>query len=303
MNNVKFITFEYPKTEDEKYQSVLDEHGVLRTRREQLGLTMQQVANLAGIQFSQYQRLESGERTLASTSMKIGLSVCATLLLNPFEMVEINIDQAEASCLKPHPPIIRDKNKASSRPLGRKPKKKKEMTAYFNLAGAPVSIPYAALKSIGSPRYVRIEYDKENHRILVYPITVMEENSLETPAQQSEGSLFHVTLVDAVMAVSDMNWGSLPHEVETKLVRDSDHKLCLLLDLDSATEFVYDKKQVKEFAKQLFSEITQGTLHKRDPVSHSKVIEEMLNEAQKRGFLEAVAKYGIVLDDGDVPSK
>lgn len=57
---------------------------VLSDRRKQLGMTQQQVADAARIQLRQYQRLESGERTMASASMRIGLSICYVLKLDPF---------------------------------------------------------------------------------------------------------------------------------------------------------------------------------------------------------------------------
>ena len=49
----------------------------LAKQREALGLTQQQVADRAGILIRQYQRLESGERSLDSTSFRIGLNVCS----------------------------------------------------------------------------------------------------------------------------------------------------------------------------------------------------------------------------------
>ena len=52
-------------------------------QREALGLTQQQVADKAGILIRQYQRLESGERSLDSTSFRIGLNVCYALQIDP----------------------------------------------------------------------------------------------------------------------------------------------------------------------------------------------------------------------------
>ena len=52
-------------------------------QREALGLTQQQVADKAGILIRQYQRLESGERSLDSTSFRIGLNICHALQIDP----------------------------------------------------------------------------------------------------------------------------------------------------------------------------------------------------------------------------
>ncbi len=57
---------------------------ILKTRRVQLRLTQQQVANGARIQLQQYQRLESGERNIENASMRIAISICAVLKLDPF---------------------------------------------------------------------------------------------------------------------------------------------------------------------------------------------------------------------------
>lgn len=59
----------------------------LTARREELGLTQNQVAKIAEIQLRQYQRLESGETKLTSTSFSAGVRVCYALQLDPFELV------------------------------------------------------------------------------------------------------------------------------------------------------------------------------------------------------------------------
>lgn len=71
---------DYPLSLDEDIYSP----AILRTRREQLGFSQQDVADGARIQLRQYQRLESGERTIEGATMKTALSICAVLKLNPF---------------------------------------------------------------------------------------------------------------------------------------------------------------------------------------------------------------------------
>ncbi len=65
------------------------DHHILRNRRTEFGMTQQQVADAAGMQLRQYQRLENGERTMAGASMRIGLSICAVLKLDPYRFVSI----------------------------------------------------------------------------------------------------------------------------------------------------------------------------------------------------------------------
>ena len=58
--------------------------GILYKRREEMGLTQQQVADAAKIQLRRYQRLESGERTMAGASLRIALAICHVLKLDPY---------------------------------------------------------------------------------------------------------------------------------------------------------------------------------------------------------------------------
>jgi len=58
--------------------------GVLQTRRQELGMTQQEVADKAKIKLRQYQRFEKGERDMSAASMRIGLSICAVLRLDPY---------------------------------------------------------------------------------------------------------------------------------------------------------------------------------------------------------------------------
>ncbi len=54
--------------------------------RLRMGYSQQKAALLVGISIGQYQRLENGEREIKNTSMKLGLSVCAVLGIDPFAL-------------------------------------------------------------------------------------------------------------------------------------------------------------------------------------------------------------------------
>lgn len=73
-----YIEFPFP------FDNRLTSQDILRTRREQLKLTQQQVAAGARLQLRQYQRIESGERNLENATLKTALSICAVLKLDPF---------------------------------------------------------------------------------------------------------------------------------------------------------------------------------------------------------------------------
>lgn len=101
MDKRTFVPYQFPTSPDGRFFIGQSEGQILRDRREQLEMTQQQVVNMAGIQLKQYQRLELGERTLAGCSMRIGLAVCAALLLDPYEMVCPEVAQPDPSTMKP----------------------------------------------------------------------------------------------------------------------------------------------------------------------------------------------------------
>lgn len=61
---------------------------ILREQREALGLTQEEVALTLGMSIHQYQRYEYGEIALSNTRMRTGLSICAVLRLNPYEVID-----------------------------------------------------------------------------------------------------------------------------------------------------------------------------------------------------------------------
>lgn len=82
-----FIPIQMSKSDIPGYFTMQNDGGILRDRREMLGLTQQQVADKAGIQLRQYQRFETNERGLSGASMRIGLSICSVLKINPYEIM------------------------------------------------------------------------------------------------------------------------------------------------------------------------------------------------------------------------
>lgn len=70
--------------EEQEMIIMLDDAEKLRSRREDLGMTQQQVADAAGIKITQYQNFESGRRPMSGASMRIGLSICRVLKLDPY---------------------------------------------------------------------------------------------------------------------------------------------------------------------------------------------------------------------------
>lgn len=87
MYNDTLLFDENPPVGETGFVHVLPDHSYLFYQREALGLTQQAVADAAGINIRQYQRLESGERSMSSISLRIGLAVCDVLQLDPHRFV------------------------------------------------------------------------------------------------------------------------------------------------------------------------------------------------------------------------
>ena len=98
---MQFIPYEPPHTPDGRYALVQSPSEKLHDRRTQLGLTQHDVAHLSGVQLKQYQRLELGERSLERCSTGIVLAVCAVLLLDPYELLQVEAVQADPADMKP----------------------------------------------------------------------------------------------------------------------------------------------------------------------------------------------------------
>ena len=60
---------------------------IIRERRDELYMTQLQVAVEAGLGLQEYQRYEYGKAKLSNARMKVGLRICATLELDPYEAV------------------------------------------------------------------------------------------------------------------------------------------------------------------------------------------------------------------------
>ena len=60
---------------------------ILKKRRKELGLTQTDVADAIGVQLQQYQKFEYGTRKVSTSSMILGLRLCAALELEPYELV------------------------------------------------------------------------------------------------------------------------------------------------------------------------------------------------------------------------
>ena len=63
------------------------ESQILRAARKKSGLSQLQVAAELDVQVRQYQRLEYGERPFSSVNIRVGLTLCRILHLDPYDLV------------------------------------------------------------------------------------------------------------------------------------------------------------------------------------------------------------------------
>lgn len=236
-----FIPFEFPVSRDGKYTKVCTNNVILKTRRDQLGLSQQDVADMVGISLGHYQRLEYEEPNLEGCSMRVGLAVCATLLLDPFEMISVNATQPDPESIKPLEPfdthLLVDLRKTKkSKKVGRKQIRREIMTIYVNHSYYNLIIPNDVLTALGKPKYIEFLQLIKEKRILIRGLSSPSENSFTVPNYTYEGHLLampggHEITNDAKIA---FGWGNALQAVECFLVKDSDDNILVLADLHTA---------------------------------------------------------------------
>lgn len=238
----KFIPFELPTTADGKYIALIPDNCVLQRRREQLGMTQQQVAEMANMPLRQYQRIEQGQSDLRSSKMEQGLAICAALLLDPYQMICPNAKQANPDSLKPLPPIdVVIPDIPNTKKVGRKPIRRDIMRVYVNHPGYSMLIPCEVLSALGNPRYIQVRQKKDEHRILILPVPNDADKSseyqekIDVPQSVYEGRFLGLPGRDYINYVAEgLNWNDNPYIVDSRLVKDDNGTIGILVDLETA---------------------------------------------------------------------
>ena len=233
----EYVPFELPKSKDGKYTICLDDTGVLRSRREQLGLTLQQVADMARVQFSQYQRLEAGERTLSGCSMRTGLAICSVLLLDPCAIVPTPMNQPSADFLKPQRAFdVEISEEDYNKKVGRKQKKRNVLNVYFNHPHYSIIIPCEVLGALGKPHDIGFLWDNTDKRLLIKSVDEPDDTSFDVPSLLYENcsALVFPRSVMISDAKKTFGWGDEVYSMECQYVRDEDKNYYILCDLRKA---------------------------------------------------------------------
>ena len=234
-NDYQFVPYEFPTSRDGKYICLLDDGQILRSRREQLGLSVKQVAEMAGLQFSQYQRLESGDRFFSGCSMRVGLSICAVLLLDPYDFFCIDVEQPDPATMKPHEPFDADIPEIPKK-VGRKPIRRDVMTIYVNHPHFSLMLPRDVLIALGKPEYIQMRWNVSEKRLLFHAVNADAEEPYDVPAPLYDDATALVfpksEFIDNVR--KELGWDDDVYAVECRMVEDVTGEQYILCDLKTA---------------------------------------------------------------------
>ena len=236
-----FIPFEFPISSDGKYTALLPDDRIFYNRRNRLGLTQQDIADMAEVPIRQYQRLENGELLLSDISMSAGLAICAVLLLNPYEMIGVPEKLPAPSSLRPQVTFdsgLPDDFDLPKRP-GRKPIRRDILTVYFKHPHYSIIIPKEVLETLGRPNFIRMLYLRSEKRFAFAPVDEDNGNDYDVPKllfdekANCEGLLFPTcSLVEEAKA--ELGWDDDLYAVESRIVRSKEYERLLICDLNTA---------------------------------------------------------------------
>ena len=238
MSNYSFVPYEFPKSSDGRYILAQEDYQVLMSRREQLGLTQQEVADRSGILLRQYQRIESGEKELFRCSMKVGMSICAVLLLDPYDFIGINdICQPDPKTMKPQQAFdaqIPDEV-SGPRKVGRKPIRRNVMKVYLNHPNYNLLIPPAVFEALGKPDYFQCGTLPVNHQLIIVPASADTEEAIDVPSNTYDSDALCVPghqITDPLQR--ELGWDSELRMADAFLVHDNEGNPAVIVDTEDA---------------------------------------------------------------------
>ena len=178
--------------------------------------------------------MEAGERLFSGCSSRTGLTKCATLLLDPCELVNIDVKQFNPSVVKSHQPV--DIFQVEKKKVGRK-QIYKDLCMYFNYNDYSIIIPKEMLIRIGSPKNIELLWDKKEYRLLIRRIDKQHRNSFKA------SSVVYDDMVDALtLPKSDLfdevkeklQWKNTLIEVKCNIIKDQNDDLLIICNLNES---------------------------------------------------------------------
>ena len=115
------------------------------------------------------------------------------------------------------------------------------MRVYVNHHGYSMLIPCDVLSALGNPRYIQVRQKKDEHRILILPVSDESDKSseyqekIDVPQSVYEGRFLGLPGRDYINYVAEgLNWNDNPYIVDSRLVKDDNGTIGILLDLETA---------------------------------------------------------------------
>lgn len=233
-----FVPYEFPQTKDGQFFALQSDDRIFFSRRQQLNITQQELAERAGVPLRQIQRLEAGTSDIRNCPMDTALSICAALLLDPYQFIHIS-KQPDPDSLTPLPPLedfsmedpFHRKKKA-----GRKPIRRDVMTVFFHSPIFSVMIPRHVLEAIGKPTALDTLWKKGDNRLLFQSNN--DTGFFDIPEEiYTEASYLAFPASPIVDKISErLNWDEYTYAVECRIVKNTDQKTFILCDLSTAQE-------------------------------------------------------------------
>ena len=222
---------------------------ILLNRRISLRLTQEKLANMTDVSVQQIQKLEAGDISIYRLGLNKGLSLCAALRLDPYEIAEPYYEQPDFITLDSMPVMTRkmpDLSNADFYKLAGRQSKTKNVVVYFNQSfNSSVLISRKAIELLDKPKYIQIHWFKS---VKFFIITGTETPEIpetrgiysfdvppETYDKKSLGlMIMHFEAIEG--AVADLNWDNHTYVAKChELVAESGNgQRCFLCDLRTA---------------------------------------------------------------------
>lgn len=195
MKEFRFEPFTIPTAWQGKYTGIFTVSQILISRRMQLSLTQEQVAERAHIKQPQYQRLESGERSLRDCTMDIGLSICAALLLDPYQLLPINVNQPAVEGSLPMPTYVEPIANRAEHRIGRKRLPRRDVIpVYADYKNCTLFISGNIAVPNEAPCYLRMSWQAFGRNIILIPYHQPVEDSFRIPDECDTHTLLRMDI-------------------------------------------------------------------------------------------------------------
>lgn len=254
-----FVQFELPTSADGRYMSFCSKHQMLHHRRLLLGLTQEKLSDMTKISVQQIQKLEAGELAISRLGLKKGLALCAALLLDPYEMADVNYEQPSILALQSMPPMtysnvnsnnaetadeIETNEKsitdANEKKVDMKPFMKDAVSVYFNQPfRSSMLISRKVLELLNKPNHVQIRWDRAKKRLYFTGTETTGMFSFDVPSktydEENIGLMFrHFRPISK--AITDLGWSKRTYVAQccNILATDQNYHHYVMCDLNTA---------------------------------------------------------------------